>query len=176
MDEVLPHAIQMEASINEWEQVGEVEKALAFKKSTAGNALKNANQALTAIRPALANTDNNNGLAAERATFHDFVVAYCHLVGHSEDRYNQREGLKHLTKPISIAVQQWLNLLNEKNDMMPYLLGTGDKHNDEEMKRIFFKSMPNKWQDEFTSNGNNDISTATVATILKFMKQQEATS
>ena len=44
------------------------------------------------------------------------------------------------------------------------------------MKRIFFKSMPQKWQDEFTSNGNNDISVVTMSALMKFMKQQEATS
>ena len=55
VEEVIPHAIQTEAAINEWESIGELEKALAFKKSTAGNALRNANKALGELRVALAN-------------------------------------------------------------------------------------------------------------------------
>lgn len=40
LEEVVPHAIQMEMSINEWASVSHVEKAVAFKKSLAGTSRK----------------------------------------------------------------------------------------------------------------------------------------
>ena len=49
LEEAIPHAIQMEASINELDAITHTERALAFKKSTAGTALKNANLALNSI-------------------------------------------------------------------------------------------------------------------------------
>jgi len=75
---------------------------------------------------------------------------------------------------MNIKVQRWESILNEKNEIIPYLQGTGDKHDDDEKRRMFFKSMPSSWQNAFTSNGNNDISTASHSSIVKFMKQQEA--
>jgi hypothetical protein len=73
-----------------------------------------------------------------------------------------------------VKVQRWLAILNKKNNLIPYLNGNGNWYDDKEMRRIIFKSMPEKWQEEFTSNGNNDIGTATTAAIVTFMKQQEA--
>jgi hypothetical protein len=102
------------------------------------------------------------------------VIRYCHLVGHTEDRYNQREGIKHLQKPHNVKVQHWLSILDHKNSLIPYLNGTGNRYTDEEMRRVLFCSMPLKWQEEFTSNGNNDVGTSTTQTIVTFMKQQEA--
>jgi len=43
-----------------------------------------------------------------------------------------------------------------------------------EMKWIFFKSMPETWKDAFTSDGNNDISASTIESTKTFMKQQKA--
>jgi hypothetical protein len=154
-----------------------LEKALAFKKSCAGLALTNANAALQSKRTGLMNTDNNNADATQpRATFWDLVVDYCQRYGHTEDTYNQRKGILHLQKPLQVKVQRWATILKEKNNLVNYLVGSGTPYTGEEMNRIFFESMPLKWQESFTSNGNNDISPFSYATILTFMKQQEATS
>jgi hypothetical protein len=68
-----------------------------------------------------------------------------------------------------VKVQRWLAILNKKNNLIPYLNGNSNQYDNEEMRHIIFKSMPQKWQEEFTSNGNNDISTATTAAIVTFM-------
>jgi len=60
IEEATPHAMQMEQSINELDAISNAEKALAFKKSTAGTALKNANLALSNIRQQLVNEDSNS--------------------------------------------------------------------------------------------------------------------
>ena len=177
VEEAIPHAMHTEAVINELDSISNVERAMAFKKSCAGTALKYANVALRSCRVGMSNTDQNNAdPTAERKTFHDFVVEYCLCYGHTEDRYNQQQGIQFLRKPVDVKVQRWVTVLKDKNDCLPYLQGTGEVYNDDEMRRIFFKSMPMKWQDEFTSNGNNDISTATFEVLFNFMKQQEASA
>jgi len=176
LEEVVPHAIQLEAAINEWTNIGHVEKAMAFKKSLAGTALATANSALQSLRTRMENQDANRN-DEPRATFHDFIVAYCQETGHTEDRHNQREGIRYMKKTNpEISVHQWWAVLARKNDLIPYLQGQGNTHDDNEMKWVFFKSMPESWKDAFNSDGNNDISASTIKSIKTFMKQQEAKS
>ena len=174
--EIIPHAMQMEASINEWgPHIGQLERVLAFKKSLLGTALATANKVLDLYRQNLINQDNQ--LEGNRTTFHDFMVAYCHEFGHTEDKHNQREGIRYMKKTHrEISTGQWKHIIKDKNDAVNYMQGHGRPHPNEEMNRIFFNGMPEVWKDTYTSNGSNDISTATLESILTFMKQQEATS
>jgi hypothetical protein len=52
--------------------------------------------------------------------------------------------------------------------------GNGNPHDDNEMKWVFFRSMPETWKDAFTNDGNNDISSSSIDALNTFMKQQEA--
>jgi hypothetical protein len=119
LPEIIPHATQMEASINEWPNVSHVERVLAFKKSLAGTALSTANQVLARLRAALDNNDNNQ--EGDTATFHDFVVAYCQATGHTEDKQNQREGIRHMKKHVAIPTHRWWTIQTDKNDLIEYL-------------------------------------------------------
>jgi hypothetical protein len=178
LPEIVTHAMFTEQSIDELQTLSHLQKALAFKKSLAGKALANAGLALAETREGLINEDNN-ALAAEgnpiRYTFHDFIINYCHQEGHSEDRYNQLEGLKHLRKPRDISVHRWDDIIKTKYKVIFYLQGQQDQVlTDSALKRVFFDSCPKKWKTSFEDQPNTNVDASTMDEIIRHMNKQEA--
>ena len=181
--EAIPHAMHCEQLLDEIEGLDNVGKAIGFKAATYGTALKYAKKALQMARTPLSNTDkqvpqvaDDQGPKHRYGNFHDFMVYYCSLYGHNQDRRYQRDGIKYLRKPRACSVAKWHLIIQDKNEAIPYCKGNGNQYTDEEMVPILFGTFPIKWQNDYSESPSNDLSTATMDSIIEYMTNKEANS
>lgn len=181
--EAIPHAIHCQQVLDEIEDLGHLDKAKAFKKTLAGMALDYCKQVYNDLEAALRvqDTPADQRMAGTAiASFDYFIKTYCFKYGQKQSRYNQLEGIRHLSKPTTnaVSVQQWRCILYNKNKAVTYCKGAGDQreYNDDQMKRHFFNSMPRTWRESFTENGNNDLADCTLDYIVTYMTEAEGRS
>ncbi len=120
--------------------------------------------AVAALGPNPAQTEENFDQALKT-----FIAA--HATG--RDRHALVQQLSHPTKPKDMAVQAYHHRLLELNNAVELLPGTKPKLTDEQLKQALYDGMPQTWQKQFISGGNQ-YETMDMAELVAYFRELES--